>query len=439
MDRTKLALVAVAIATLSTATTRAQNTSAVNIDEVPRADVSLGYNYIKANAPPGGCECFGLNGGYASGSYRLLPWLSVAGEFTGSHAKDISLLGQDLTLLTFAAGPRVAFPRKHIVPYVQALFGVAHGSDSYFPTSTGYTTSSSVFDVTAGGGVDINLDRRFAVRIIEAQYMHTSFANGSNNEQNNLMLGAGIVFKFGERHLKPAYVPPPPPVPVVVPQPHREIAFSCSTSMMSIEPGQKIDVLVSSMTEPDGLDVAYTWTASGGTIEGTGRDISLDTTGLAPGRYHITGHAVAASDPAVSSSCEVSFRVHPHVEADIKAEIRKQDDAFHANVKDAYFDYDKSDIRPDALAAIQQAAAYLNLHPDINVLIGGYSDERGSSEYNLSLGLKRSEATRKALIDAGIDGDRLQVISYGKGTQVCTTRDEACFQQNRRAAFEMHQ
>src|SRR6185437_4963816 len=87
----------------------------------PRFDLSLGYNNIRANAPPGGCDCFDMNGGYVSAGFHVKNWLSIAGEFTGGHANNISLLGQNLTLMTFMAGPRVARPGHRLVPFGQVL------------------------------------------------------------------------------------------------------------------------------------------------------------------------------------------------------------------------------------------------------------------------------------------------------------------------------
>jgi peptidoglycan-associated lipoprotein len=336
------------------------------------------------------------------------------------------------------------------VPYGQVLFGIAHASDSYFPVGNSYETSATSFAYTAGGGLDVELNHRLAIRAIEGQFLHTGFPNASNNAQNHMVISAGIVFKLGARELKaPDHIPlppPPPPAPVVVQAPPRpQIAFSCSTSVVNTTPGEPVEVLGNTMAQPDGLDVTYTWTTTGGTIEGSGSSVTVHTDGLAPGRYHVTGHVVASSDATVTASCEVGFHVNaaPAVAAgptpaELKAANQQQDHAFHENVKDAYFDYDKWNIRPDTQAAINNAAEYLKQHPDLNVLVGGYSDERGTSEYNVALGLRRSEATRNALIAQGIDPERIQVISYGKGTQVCTTENEACWQQNRRAAFELH-
>ena len=111
--------------------------------------------------------------------------------------------------------------------------------------------------------------------------------------------------------------------------------------------------------------------------------------------------------------------------------------AFHQNVQDIFFDYDSFDLRPDASTSITQAASYLNAHPTIKVVIGGYCDDRGSAEYNLALGENRANAARTALVSAGVSASRLRVISYGKEKQFCTEQDESCWQQNRRAQFSL--
>ncbi|WP_260705972.1 OmpA family protein [Edaphobacter flagellatus] len=403
----------------------------------PRADLALGYSYIGANAPPGQSGYFGLNGGFASGSYRITHLFTIAGEFTGGHANNISALGQDLTLFTFMGGPRVAFTGRRLVPFAQVLFGGAHATDSYFPSSSaaGYTTSASSWALSAGGGVDYHLTHRLAVRALEAQYMRTALPNGSSDSQNYFSIGAGIVFKFGTYDGIPH-------VSAASPKPQRNnLSFTCNTNVASIEQGQVLEVTANTLTQPDGLEVQYSWSSDAGTIDGSGQRVTLNTANVAPGNYTITGHASLVTDSGIKSDCQVPFRVlaqQNSLAATDKNTSTQNEEVFHANVQDALFDYDSYEIRPDAKKAIEHAAEYLNAHPAINVLIAGYADERGSAEYNLALGEKRANAARDALIAAGVPAARLSIISYGKEAQVCTANTEKCFQENRRAAFNMH-
>lgn len=104
-------------------------------------------------------------------------------------------------------------------------------------------------------------------------------------------------------------------------------------------------------------------------------------------------------------------------------------------LKDALFDYDKYDIRPDARAALDSAAAWLNKNKNINVLIEGHCDERGTNEYNLALGEKRATAARDYLIARGVASTKIKTLSYGEEKPICTEQNEACYQKNRRAHF----
>jgi len=406
---------------------------------VPRFSVSLGFNHINANAPPGQSDDFGLNGGYVSGDFYFTHWLSVTGEVNGGHANNISLLGQDLTLTTFQAGPKILLTGHRFVPYGQILFGGAHGSDSYFPTSTSFTTSATSFAFSPGGGLDINLTHRIAIRAVDADYLRTSLPNGSTNTQNHLMIGAGVVIKFGEQDS------PSTPIRRVAENRPGEITFTCGTDVANVDEGQSLAIIGHTLTEPDRLNVKYTWVSNGGKIDGTGRSVTVNTAGLADGTYHVTGHAALTSSPSTSAECDAEFHVHSHAVAnahnseDVDPSSRaKREAIFHENVQDALFDYDSADIRADARTAIEHAAKYLQDNPSIRVQVGGYADERGSAEYNLGLGEERANAARNALIAAGVDAERIQVISFGKEAQICTDETESCWQQNRRAAFQMH-
>jgi peptidoglycan-associated lipoprotein len=110
---------------------------------------------------------------------------------------------------------------------------------------------------------------------------------------------------------------------------------------------------------------------------------------------------------------------------------------FKQNMQDLFFDYDNYDIRPDAATAVAQDAAWLNAHPNVKLVIGGYCDDRGSTEYNIALGQNRANAAASALEKAGVSSSRVRTVSYGKEKQFCTEQTEACWQQNRRAAFSM--
>jgi peptidoglycan-associated lipoprotein len=104
-------------------------------------------------------------------------------------------------------------------------------------------------------------------------------------------------------------------------------------------------------------------------------------------------------------------------------------------LKDAYFDYDQSDLRDDARSALSGNAEWLKRFPSIQVLIEGHCDERGTSAYNLALGDRRANAARDYLDSLGVAASRIRTVSYGKERPSCTEASEDCYQQNRRAHF----
>jgi len=110
---------------------------------------------------------------------------------------------------------------------------------------------------------------------------------------------------------------------------------------------------------------------------------------------------------------------------------------FSHNIKDAFFDYDQYNILDDARAALQADARVLRERPGIRVTIEGHCDERGSEKYNLALGDRRANAAKDFLVSQGIDGSRIDTISYGMERNVCEQHNEGCWQLNRRAHLVM--
>jgi peptidoglycan-associated lipoprotein len=104
-------------------------------------------------------------------------------------------------------------------------------------------------------------------------------------------------------------------------------------------------------------------------------------------------------------------------------------------LKDAFYDYDKADLRDDARASLSADAEWLKKYPTTQILIEGHCDERGTSEYNLALGDRRANAAKEYLASLGVEGSRMRTVSYGKERPFCTASTEDCWQQNRRAHF----
>ena len=202
---------------------------------------------------------------------------------------------------------------------------------------------------------------------------------------------------------KPAPAPPPPP-PAPAPPPAKPTA----------------NLQASPNTVQRGEGVTLTWTSTNAT-----------TLSLSPGVGNVSAEGTQRVTPQDSTDYTVPPPPPPAVKQPTMQEL------FDKEVKDAFFDYDKADVRSDARDALSQTGQFLRSYPQVKVLIEGHCDERGSTEYNLALGDRRSSAAKAFLTSLGISADRMETVSYGKERPFCTASDEACYQQNRRAHFVM--
>jgi peptidoglycan-associated lipoprotein len=189
-----------------------------------------------------------------------------------------------------------------------------------------------------------------------------------------------------------------------------------------------------------GGQVALTWKTTDATT------VSIDDLGEVPSSgmkvvtpaYSTTYHLVAkGAGGTADATIRVTVNPAPPIVVSPSGESIEKE--FDADVKDIFFDYDKSNLRDDSKASLTQDAKYLLSHPDEKVLIGGYCDERGSNEYNLALGQRRADSAKNALMEDGVAASRIRVISYGKEKPFCTQSTEACWQENRRAGFKLDQ
>jgi peptidoglycan-associated lipoprotein len=101
------------------------------------------------------------------------------------------------------------------------------------------------------------------------------------------------------------------------------------------------------------------------------------------------------------------------------------------------FDFDKADIRQPDIATLDRKGAILVANPNVKLRISGHADERGSDEYNLALGNRRAAAAKRYLESKGVDGARMEVVSYGEERPLNPGSDEDAYAQNRRDEFEV--
>lgn len=161
----------------------------------------------------------------------------------------------------------------------------------------------------------------------------------------------------------------------------------------------------------------------------TPADLDVETTTV-PSPNPTTTPAQDVEQPAAPDVNDQP-EVDPLASGDIAAvneELRRR--GFSADV---YFDYDESGLSDDTRDKLARNADLLKSNPQFQITIEGHADSRGTSEYNLALGERRSIAVRDYLSSLGVAADRLRTISYGEERGVCTEEEEGCWSQNRRA------
>lgn len=150
-----------------------------------------------------------------------------------------------------------------------------------------------------------------------------------------------------------------------------------------------------------------------------------------------TTYTATATGPGGTASASVRVTISPTAPPQPVKNNPSLEELFRANVFDAYFDFNKSDIRPDARDGLSKTAQFLRSYPDVRVVVEGHCDERGSAEYNLGLGQRRAQAVKDFLVSLGVSEARIETTSYGKEHPFCTESTEECWQQNRRGHFVM--
>lgn len=102
-----------------------------------------------------------------------------------------------------------------------------------------------------------------------------------------------------------------------------------------------------------------------------------------------------------------------------------------------YFDLDQETVRADGQAVLDRKAAIMLANPALRIKVSGHADDRGSDEYNLVLGNKRATSAKRYLEAKGIDGGRIETVSFGEERPVDSASTEAAWATNRRDEFEL--
>ncbi len=226
---------------------------------------------------------------------------------------------------------------------------------------------------------------------------------------------AAVVLTVG-CHKKVVPAPPPPPPPPAAARP----TVTLQASPTAINKGESSTL---SWNSTDATQLSIAPEVGAVTAQGSTKVTPSDS----------TTYTITASGPGGSASATATVSVNappPPTPPPAPAALD-----FYQEVRDAYFDYDKADIRPDARQALSKTGDFLKANPQFKVTIEGHCDERGSTEYNLGLGQRRADAVKQYLSSLGVPADRLTTTSFGKEKPFCTEHNETCWQQNRRGHF----
>lgn len=219
--------------------------------------------------------------------------------------------------------------------------------------------------------------------------------------------------------------PPPPPIPDVVKPPMPTVSLTAEPS--SIERGKS---------------ATLKWSSSNATSASLNQGIgTVPTTGsreVFP--TQTTEYALTVTGPGGEAMARATVTVRtPPPPAPPPPPSDSFTTVIQRDIRDAFFDYDKSDIRSDAESTLRSNADTLKQvfpkFPSDSVVIEGHCDERGTNEYNLALGDRRATSARDFLVNLGVPASKLRTISYGEERPQCSESDESCWQRNRRAHF----
>jgi peptidoglycan-associated lipoprotein len=228
----------------------------------------------------------------------------------------------------------------------------------------------------------------------------------------------------------------PPPVQPTAPAPvERPVIAQFEAEPATIERGQSSTLR---------------WSVTGQVTEvsinpGIGRVDQNGNRQVFPGNsttYTLTATGPGGGPVTMTASVTVNAP-QPVPTATVNPPGRNPVDILNSEVKDIYFDYDRSEVREDARAILTRNADVLKQiftqSPNFAVVVEGHADERGSAEYNLGLSDRRATATKEFLVQLGVPADRLKPVSMGKERPQCTESNESCWGRNRRAHFSAGQ
>ena len=267
---------------------------------VPKFEIAAMFDYVNFS-PGGGFNDISNYGASGSFTWNVSRWVGLTEEIGGlAYQRNVNGTSLNGGISTFLLGPRLNLRKfDYFLPYAEFLLGGAHAG----PPLTG-DASQSAFALAAGGGVDVALTRNIVWRFAEIDYLMTNFTGsslGGNGRQDNLRLGTGIVFRFGLPHEAP-------PAPVN----HPPVA-ACTASPASVFAGSGDTVAVHvNASDPDNDPLTYSYTATGGAVDGSGPDARWNSGSATPGNYTVTAQVNDGKGGTASCATDIKVEERPN-------------------------------------------------------------------------------------------------------------------------------
>jgi outer membrane protein OmpA-like peptidoglycan-associated protein/opacity protein-like surface antigen len=325
--------------------------AAVADDEFPRVETAPAFTYVHNSPVLGGSQSFNCYGAGGTIAVNFTSLFGLAADLGGCRVSGLDNtygIGSKVHVGegTYVFGPRITFREGKVQPFIETNFGIEHirvkcnngnagnacGSlsavqplptdDAVLVLANPYATSygKNAFALTAGGGIDIKFNKKFALRLVQAEYLYTRFGNdcqfavcSNNNGQNSFRLKSGIVIGWGGPRaaiLPPAPAPRMKPCPVgpSVPVdqdcPKQDISLGLRADPSAICPGQ-VSKLSPAASLPDGATIQ--WTVNGQQIS-QAPSLEFGSTGRDAGTYSIGMKVSAPGYNDASSQTTVTIR-----------------------------------------------------------------------------------------------------------------------------------